>query len=358
MRMMVLTALMLAVPAVSVHAQADHKAHPAQKAKMTRGDNAMAERMIATWPARPKLGARQMMAKYGAPQEATRERLVWHNQGPFKRITVFNLETPHDFPMPHVDFMEHTITYNVPLDKMEDLIEFDGSSTINRTVGELSARCDLEGHNVLTLNLDHDIVTGKKSVKEAREAFGQNIDQDVKGMHPPYVMALQFQPHDMKTAAFADTPVIPGSPLRAAVAPAADGPAQMKDAVALASVIAIDLNQVNAGAQAGQEQLSAPVMAYAKKLHEEHGHHMVATMKLGEEIDVTPLITPAVANMQIKGADALAAIIPMDGMAFERAFLSMMVMGHTEVLAVLDNQLIPSAANPELKKHLMATRTA
>jgi len=325
---------------------------------MTRGDNSMAERMIATWPARPKLGARQMMEKYGAPQEATSKQLVWHNQGPFKRITVFNLETPHDFPLPHVDFMEHTLTYNVPLDKMADLIEFDGSSTINRTVGELSARCDLEGHNVLTLNLDHDIVTGKKSVKEAREAFGQIVEQDVKGMHPAYVMALQFQPHDMKTAAFADTPVIPGSPLRAAIAPAVNGAAEMKDAEALASVIAIDLNQVNAGAQAGQEQLSAPVMAYAKKLHEEHGHHMVATMKLGEQIGVTPLITSAVANMQVKGAEALAKIIPMDGMTFERAFLSMMIMGHTEVLGALDNHLIPSAANPDLKKHLMATRTA
>ncbi len=33
----------------------------------------------------------------------------------------------------------------------------------------MSARCDLEGHNILTLNLAHDIVTGKKTAEEARK---------------------------------------------------------------------------------------------------------------------------------------------------------------------------------------------
>ncbi len=138
-------------------------------------------KVVADWPERPRLGANEMMAKYGPPQEVTSQRLIWNNAGPYKRITVFNLETPHDFPMPHVDYIEHTISYDVPQEKVGDLIAFDASSTINRTVGELSARCDLEGHNVLTLNLDHDIVTGKKTVDEARKAFGEIVEQDVMG---------------------------------------------------------------------------------------------------------------------------------------------------------------------------------
>jgi|GEM_PF-5499022 len=53
-----------------------------------------------------------------------------------------NLTTPHDFPMPHVDYLEHTITYDVPQDKVGDLVEFDGSSTINRTASRsTSTRC-------------------------------------------------------------------------------------------------------------------------------------------------------------------------------------------------------------------------
>lgn len=84
------------------------------QAKPDRADKSSVNRMIGAWPERPKLGAREMIAKYGQPHEATTERLVWHDTGPFKRISVLKLETPHDFPLPHVDFLEHTITYNVP----------------------------------------------------------------------------------------------------------------------------------------------------------------------------------------------------------------------------------------------------
>jgi len=299
-----------------------------------------------------------MIAKYGAPQEASSEHIVWHNQGPFKRITVFNLETPHDFPMPHVDFLEHTITYNVPQNKVGDLIEFDASSTINRTIGELSARCDLEGHNVLTLNLDHDIVMGKKSVQEARTAFGEIVTQDVMGQHPAYVEALQFQPATMSEAAFPDKPVIAGSPMRAAMVgpmPARPG-MMMTDGEILAMVIAVDLNEVLAAAEAGKKKMSAPVLAYAKMLHEGHGMDMGKTMKLGQEIGVTPLITAPVEKLQKKGAGELAMLVPMDGKAFEHAYLNAMIKGHTEVLAMIDNQLLKSVENAALKNHLTALR--
>ena len=97
-------------------------------------------------------------------------------------------------PKPHMDFMEHTIVYQVPANKADALSEYDGSCTFDRTRGTLSARCDLEGHNILTLNLAHDIVTGKKSASAARKAFGEIVGEDMLGKHPPYVEALQFKP--------------------------------------------------------------------------------------------------------------------------------------------------------------------
>jgi hypothetical protein len=54
-----------------------------------------------------------MLAKYGVPQEATAEQLVWHRMGQYKRITVTKIEDPHDFPLPHTDYIEHTIDYRV-----------------------------------------------------------------------------------------------------------------------------------------------------------------------------------------------------------------------------------------------------
>ncbi len=352
----------MATAAALVVALAGGRASAQATPKMTemKVSHAAAHAIIAKWAERPRLGAAGMMAKYGDPQEATPGMLIWHNQGPFKRITVMNLETPHDFPLPHVDFLEHTISYNVPQDKVGALIEFDASSTINRTVGELSARCDLEGHNVLTLNLDHDIVMGKKTVQEARMAFGEIVTQDVLGQHPAYVEALQFTPATMAEAAFSDSPVIPGSPLRAAEAGAqATGSGMMmNDAEVLASVIAIDLNEVMAGMEASKKKISAPVLAYAKMLHEEHGMNMVQTMKLGQQISVTPVITPGVEQMQKKGAGELAKLVQLDGNAFERAYLAAMIKGHDEVLAMIDGKLMKSAGNAALKAHLTATRAA
>ena len=351
-----LATLALITPAGSASAQGQD----GMAKKMNQADKASVKKAIADWPERPKLGAKEMIAKYGQPQEATTERLVWHNAGPFKRISVLKLETPHDFPLPHVDYLEHTIAYNVPQDKVGDLIEFDASSTINRTVGELSARCDLEGHNVLTLNLDHDIVTGKKSVEQARKAFGDIVVQDVMGKHPPYVEALQFTPANPATTAFSDQPVIPGSPVRAAdtdpAARQAMNQGKMAEAEVLATVAAIDLNEINAAAQAQTKQISQPVKDYAKLLHQEHGMNLDKTLKLGQQIEATPVITPAVEQAQKKGAGELAAFVELDGKAFESAYVAAMVKGHTEALAKIDTQLQKSAGNAALKQHLTGTR--
>jgi len=334
-------------------------ATPAAQGAMT--GMAAANKIVAAWPERPRLGAHQMLAKYGAPHEITAKQLVWHKVGAFKRITVYNLETPHDFPLPHVDYLEHTIEYNVPQEKVADLIRFDASSTINRTVGELSARCDLEGHNILTLNLDHDIVTGKKTVEQARIAFGEIVEQDVTAKHPPYVEALQFQPAKALTAAFSDVPIIPGSPVRMADvdvdAKGANAAKKMPDAEVLSTVIAVDLNEVLAAAEATKKKISAPVMDYAKMLHAAHGENMVKAMKLGQKIGVTPIDTMAVDKMKIKGAGELAALVLLDGAAFERSYIDLMVKGHTEVIAMIDSKLLKVAQAAPLKAFLTQTRS-
>lgn len=311
--------------------------------------NESVEAIVAAWPERPKLGARQMMVKYGLPQEASSERLIWHKAGPYKRIMVTRMEIPHDFPKPHMDFMEHTVAYNVPIDKVGPLIEFDGSSTINRTAGELSARCDLEGHNILTLNLDHDMVMGRKTVEQARKSFGENVVADVLGKNPPYVTTLQFKPSDWH-ARFPDTPVIPGSPIRVMK----DG--MLSDAEILAFVIAVDDNEVLAAGQAQKKKIRADVKAYAKMLHKEHGMNLGQTMMLGRSLEVKPIDTPAVDKFRVKGAGELAALVPLNGEAFAAAYLDAMVKGHSEVLDMIDSKLLPNADNAALKKHLMKTR--
>jgi len=152
-----------------------------------------AEAMIATWPEVPRNVANQMIAKYGQPEGVTPSRLIWQNRGPWREIIVYREEIPHNFPKPHTDLLEQTINYQVPVEMFDDLAAYDGSVIAERTAGTLAARCDMEAANFLALNLANDIVTGKKTVQEARQAYGEAIQALMRGEKPPYTQGLQFQ---------------------------------------------------------------------------------------------------------------------------------------------------------------------
>ena len=309
------------------------------------------DQAVATWPPRPRLAVQQMMAQYGPPLEVSTESVLWHNAGPYKRIMVTKKEVPHDFPKPHMDFLEHTVSYRVPADKVDDLVAFDASMTINATAGEMSARCDLEGHNILTLNLARDIIEGKKNVKEARKAFAANVLEDVGGLHPDYVETLQFTPQ-AQGAEFRDEPNIPGSPVRGT----GDLKAAGTDAEVLAFLIAMDDNVVIAATAAHKKKLDGAVAKLAQSLHEAHGKSQAKTMALGLKLGTTPVDTKAVDDLRVKGAHELAVLVPLSGAEFERGFVGAMVKSHTETLHIIDGQLLPAAKEKDVEKHLKKVR--
>lgn len=304
---------------------------------------------VSDWPERPRLAVKEMLVKYGDPVEVSSEAIIWHNEGPYKRIMVTKKEVAHDFPLPHMDFLEHTISYNVPIDKIDDLVAFDASMTINKTQGEMSARCDLEGHNILTHNLARDIINGTKTVAQARIAFGEIVKADFGGKHPAYVEELQFTP-PTEDVLYPDKPIVAGSPMREV--PGTEG----TDAEVLSFVIAVDVNEILAASEAQKKKVSGAVMDYAKMLHTAHGTNMAKTIKLGQSIKVTPSDTKAVDALKKKGAGELAMLIPLNGKEFEVAYLDAMIKGHTEVLAMIDDKLLKTAKNSALKSHLTETR--
>ncbi len=151
-----------------------------------------ANRFVASWPKTPREVAMKTMEKYGPPQEATPTRLIWHNNGPWKRTILYREEVPHHFPMKHTDLLEQFIDYQVPVVKFSDLARYDGSVIVERTKGEMSARCDKEEMNFLAINLAHDVSTGKKSVEEARQFYAKTAMAFMKGEKHSYTQGLQF----------------------------------------------------------------------------------------------------------------------------------------------------------------------
>ncbi len=173
-------------------ALAQDRSMPKADATMARPSMA-ADAMIAGWPATPKEVAMKAIAKYGPPNEATPSMLVWYDNGPWKKTVVFREEVKHDFPVPHTDLMQQWIAYKVPLDKYDEMAEYDGSVVIERTTGMISARCDKEEANFLAINLANDIATGRKSVAEARAFYADAVARSMKGEKPQYMQGLQFR---------------------------------------------------------------------------------------------------------------------------------------------------------------------
>jgi hypothetical protein len=152
-----------------------------------------AQEIIQDWPETASKAAQAMIDKYGAPAEATPSLLIWYNNGPWKRTIVYKEEIDHDFPMPHKDVLEQVINYEVPPDHFDDLAHYDGSVIVERTKGEISARCDKEEANFLALNLANDIVQGNKTVEEARQVYGESITQMMQGNPPEIMQRLMFE---------------------------------------------------------------------------------------------------------------------------------------------------------------------
>ena len=166
------------------------------------------EKIIEGWPAAPKKVVPEVIKKYGLPNEATPTILIWHDSGPWKRTIVTSDETAHDFPTPHTDYISQTINYDIPLEKLVDVLSFDGSIIVYRTAGQVTASCDNEAANLLTVNLMNDIVTGVKTVDEARHEFGEQTAAWMLNREAPYTESVRFAGPAESDTGYLDEPVM------------------------------------------------------------------------------------------------------------------------------------------------------
>lgn len=167
------------------------------------------------WPEESREAAQLVIDTYGEPDEITESQLMWDRPGPWKRIVASKAFYEHNFPAPHNDSVESFIDYRVPVEKFSDLAAFDGSVIVERTTGEVSARCHDEQANFLALNLMHDIVTGAKSVEQARAYYAKEFADYRRNKPTPYMEKLHFSPAG-QNAADPDTRILSDSDLEQA----------------------------------------------------------------------------------------------------------------------------------------------
>ena len=178
---------------VAHEARGEHETEPGARHRV---DPAEVERIIADWPDAQQNVARQMLAKYGPPNEATPTQLFWYRNGPWKRTVLTSDVVTHNWPAPHSDFLTQVIDYRVPPEMAHLIALFDGSILVDRTRGEVAARCDSEAANVLGINMVHEIVNGKRTVEQARQISTENTVAYNLGRSAPYAERLLFEvPH-------------------------------------------------------------------------------------------------------------------------------------------------------------------
>jgi len=194
-KILVTSAVMVSLAAI-VWAQQNSTA--AVRNNTDKTSQATVDKITANWLKEPKMVCKTMISKYGLPDEATDTTLTWFNNGPWKYSKLENVEIPHNFPMPHHDMLQQGIDWKVPSSMVDDLSYYDGSVIVDRTRGEVSARCDKEEANFLALNLARDIVSKKRNINGARKFYHETMMQMKAGKldneHKPYVTGLMFTP--------------------------------------------------------------------------------------------------------------------------------------------------------------------
>jgi hypothetical protein len=155
-------------------------------------DKSSVDTLIKNWPEASKQAAQKMISKYGQPGDVTDNLLAWNKSGPWKRTLVYKNGAEHMFPRRHMDVLHQFVDLKVPVDKFDDLAQFDGSVIGDRTRGELSVRGESEEMNFMALNFAKEIIDGKKSFEQARQEFGKNAMNLASGKTSDYSSGFKF----------------------------------------------------------------------------------------------------------------------------------------------------------------------
>lgn len=148
--------------------------------------------LTSGWPESSVTAAKEMIQKYGEPQETTSDSLIWRNVAPFKEIIVHKEVYSHRFPLLHQNSLEHVVDYRAPVGKIDDVWRYNGSIVLNQTKGEMSSYAENEAMNVLALNLAHQVMTGKMSADAARVTFGKETMSYLNGNKTANTQVLAF----------------------------------------------------------------------------------------------------------------------------------------------------------------------
>jgi putative membrane protein len=126
------------------------------------------------------------------------------------------------------------------------------------------------------------------------------------------------------------------------------------------AAIVVTANQVDidAGKVASSKSRTKDVKAFAEQMVTDHTGVNKSATALVTRLKVTPEDNATSASLKSGGEANLQRLKTLKGAAFDRAYIDNEVTYHQNVLDAIDQTLIPSAQNAELKALLVKVRPA
>ena len=140
----------------------------------------------------------------------------------------------------------------------------------------------------------------------------------------------------------------------AALTPAA--PAGPSDAEIAHIVVTANTIDIEAGSLADEKGQNAEIKSFASKMVSEHTGSNQQASELAQRLGVTPADNATSQSLSSAAAATMQTLRGKSGADFDRAYIDNEVAFHQQVLDALDQVLIPSAQNTELKTLLQQTR--
>ena len=151
------------------------------------------------------------------------------------------------------------------------------------------------------------------------------------------------------------TMVLTGAVLLGGVAASAQS---VSDAQIAAIVVTANQVDVDAGKLAESKATDQDVKAFGKQMVTDHTGVNKQASDLVTKLGVTPEDNATARSLKSGGAENVAQLSKLQGAAFDKAYIEREVVYHQAVLDALDNLLIPTTENAELKKLLVDVRPA
>lgn len=130
------------------------------------------------------------------------------------------------------------------------------------------------------------------------------------------------------------------------------------DAQIAAIVVAANQVDIDAGKFAMTKSTDATVKDFAQRMVTDHSAVNQSAVELVTKLKVSPEPNATSQALKDGGDQNLAHLGALSGRALDKAYVDHEVAYHEQVIAALDNTLIPSAANAELKALLVKVRPA